>query len=235
MKNKDTQLLEEAYDLVRINEGLLSTLFEPIKAKITEKLKSLFTSLAESYPEEAEQLYKIIKDKDANALSELFKTHQIGKMIADSLSKSAPVTEAHRQGEYQPHLRTYKMSFGDKVKHIINAIQIAITSTRESLGLNKHPFKIGLFIIGILCFCAYVVLSGGGAGFDPSVFDLNAIEPVVNSALDLGQYDKIAATVIGILTPISVLLGSPVKNSTHYKQIRADAIRNGAYQDGDMR
>ena len=220
---------------MQLNEGVISSLFEPIKSKITEKLKSLFASLAESYPEEAEQLYKIIKDKDVNSLSELFKTHQIGKMIADALSKSAPVTEAHRYGKYKPHTNSYEMSFGDKVKHIINAVQIAITSTRESLGLNKHPFKIGLFIIGILCFCTYVMLQGGGAAFDPSAFDLNSIEPVVNSALDLGQYDKIAMTVIGILTPVSVLLGSPGNNSTHYKQIRADAIRSGAYQEGDMR
>ena len=84
MKNKDTQLLEEAYAKVQLNEGLAETFLKPLFTKIIqavkEKAPEVFNKLASA--KTPEELFAMIKPNGAQQ-------HDEGMMDAVNKVKEA--------------------------------------------------------------------------------------------------------------------------------------------------
>ena len=98
MKNKDTQLLEEAYAKVQLNEGLAETFLKPLFTKIIqavkEKAPEVFNKLASA--KTPEELFAMIKPNGAQQYDEgmmdaVNKVKQAASDLLNALADPNPI------------------------------------------------------------------------------------------------------------------------------------------------
>lgn len=74
MNKKDILLLEDAYSLVSLNEGLIPSF---ILNKLKSFLSNVVSKAKEDQPEEFDNLISVLQSKDINALKQLFKQYNV--------------------------------------------------------------------------------------------------------------------------------------------------------------
>ena len=92
MKSKDQMLLEEAYELVQLNEGVIPSF---ISNKLKEVVSTLVQKAFEEDPEEINKLIEAIKNKDVDSLKSMFVKHNTERMVKQHLDlpTASPVHE----------------------------------------------------------------------------------------------------------------------------------------------
>ena len=74
MKSKDTLLLEEAYSLVTINEGMISSF---VLSKLKKVLANVVNIAKKEQSQEFDNLISVLQSRDINAIKQLFNQYNV--------------------------------------------------------------------------------------------------------------------------------------------------------------
>lgn len=197
MKSKDTLLLERSYEQILLNEGILSSIFEPLKNKLIEKLKEAFEHLKEQNPEKAQEIYNLLKNKDVEGLKNQFGQLKVQEKIDQLFSKQNVVVKEEAS------------SVLDKAKSFFNVIYNILGTMGQTLGMSQTwqgALVWLLIIIGLIMGGFWLTLNDPWS-IDTSLF----FEPSVlisQSFENQGVVGQVLMTIGSIVAPLYAAAGN---------------------------
>ena len=209
MSAKDTLLLEEAYNLVMINEGMISSF---VLGKLKKALANVVSQAKQQQPQEFDKLISVLQNKDVNALKQLFNQYNTGAEVKKLMGthNESYVTEG---------------ILGSTGKVIEN---ILITISDTILGKpGSGRFAISAILMMVLMFAIYALMLSQGAVF-PSFQEFGAVADSMNLlSIDFWtttglQYLTKAIGMIFSLLPGSILSNRQINRDRESRQGQAD-------------
>lgn len=152
MNSKDQLLLEEAYELVQLNEGVIPSF---ITNKLKEVVSALVQKAFEEDPEETNKLIEAVKNKDVDSLKSMFVKHNTERMVKQHLDlpTASPV---HEEGLWSGVKTTWNI-FANFLADVGDMIY-------GKTGNAKLGNYIALILTIILAFAQLYALIAGGPG-----------------------------------------------------------------------